>query len=589
MAALAASSIGWAQFAEFAAPGSESKLYFSSSLPLLGSGEPEQGRIFSVDASGVQPVADVAATPPSPYTTYYQLSRPELSRDGTILIYSGWRDCYGSIACESDYLEAAYQTTVLGLPGGAMTFNGGGRISGNGRYLLLFVPNAGRVPNAGPAPNVVDLQTGQSQTNYPITPDGLGRVIADDGTVVADESNVLFIVKGATVQSIPFPPGVYLQQAVIDAGAQTIVYVQSAYGASLGSIHAYSIAQQQDIALFTQADGSAPFVTADGTRAMFVSTASGSPQVWIVNTDGTGAHQVTSDAAGVLLAAMSDDGTTGWYLSGSGRVIQVNLSSGITQVMIDRTPGWTGSTPAVTPGTPWTLEGTGFSDSTFTAAGYPLPQSLGGVTVSIAGINAPIFSVAPTQIEVQVPWEILNGNPSGAQVSVTVNAAASTSPFVTGVTNQVSAYPGDGSFASDPTGVYTLAVHQDWSALVTHSSPARPGEVIHLYGFGFGPVDSQPADGVPASANPLSRTLAPITCSTLGADNVTGIPIPIPIPVLFSGLAPGLVGYYQLDVQLPSSNLRANTGIGCIAPGLDEGFFGYIPVKTDLRNIPRKD
>src|SRR5580698_11510684 len=97
-----AASIGWAQFAEFAVPGSGSKLYFSSSLPLQGSGEPPQGRIFSVDASGVQTVADVLATPPSPYlTNYYQLSRPELSRDGTILIYTGERDCFGTDNCES--------------------------------------------------------------------------------------------------------------------------------------------------------------------------------------------------------------------------------------------------------------------------------------------------------------------------------------------------------------------------------------------------------------------------------------------------------------------------------------------------------
>ncbi len=105
MAALAASSIGWAQFAEFAAPGDGSKLYFSSSLPLQGSGETGQGRIFSVDASGVQTVADVPATPPSPYfTSYYQLSRPELSRDGTVLIYTGRRNCIGSDSvCESNF------------------------------------------------------------------------------------------------------------------------------------------------------------------------------------------------------------------------------------------------------------------------------------------------------------------------------------------------------------------------------------------------------------------------------------------------------------------------------------------------------
>ncbi len=93
VAVLAASSVR-AQFAQFAAPGSGLKLYFSSPLPLQGSNEPAQGRIFNVDSNGVHTVADVTATPPTPYTSYYMLSRPELSRDGTILIYTAERGCY---------------------------------------------------------------------------------------------------------------------------------------------------------------------------------------------------------------------------------------------------------------------------------------------------------------------------------------------------------------------------------------------------------------------------------------------------------------------------------------------------------------
>ena len=53
-------------------------------------------------------------------------------------------------------------------------------------------------------------------------------------------------------------------------------------------------------------------------------------------------------------------------------------------------------------------------------------------------------------------------------------------------------------------------------------------------------------------ANPLARTVVPVTCWTWGADNISQVDI----PVLYSGLAPGLAGYYQLDIRLPGSNLR---------------------------------
>jgi hypothetical protein len=71
MMALAA-AIASGQFAEFATPGDGSKLYFSSSLPLQASNEKAQGRIFSVDATGVQTVADVpsALNPGFGYSTF---------------------------------------------------------------------------------------------------------------------------------------------------------------------------------------------------------------------------------------------------------------------------------------------------------------------------------------------------------------------------------------------------------------------------------------------------------------------------------------------------------------------------------------
>jgi uncharacterized protein (TIGR03437 family) len=569
----ATASIVNAQFAALSAPGNGAKLYFSSSVPLQGSNEPSQGRIFSADAGGVHTIADVPAIVGTQLSNYYALSGPELSRDGTVLIYAGRRDCYSDVACESpSSLQSMVQTTIKGSPGGVMTQLGAGRISGNGRYLLLSVTGVEA------SSTLVDLTTGQSQVQaLRMTPDGVGRVVADDGTSVFAQGT-LVVARGASLQTIFFDRG-YAQQGVIDSAARTVVYVQYDPLTLHRSLHAYSlglpIGLQQDLLLFTQGENTAPFVSADGARAMFISTASGSAQMWIINTDSTGAQQVTNEPTGVLSAAMSDDGTTGWYVAGSGLVKQVNFNSGVVQTRIGRTPNLLGGSSALSPGTAWTLIGSGFSDTSFAAPGYLLPPALGGVTVSIGGIPAPIFSVGPTQIVIQVPWELPAEQFTFPNTPVVIDTTTA-SPFAAAeLTTLDTPVKGFGVFIHDSADPYILAVHQDWSAVITATNPARPNEILHLYGFNFGPVSSHSADGMPAVASPLPSTITPIACSALGADNATKITI----PVLYSGLAPGTAGYYQLDVQLPGSGLAADTTISCTGSGQDSNFNGHVPVK----------
>src|SRR5262249_8513092 len=139
---------------------------------------------------------------------------------------------------------------------------------------------------------------------------------------------------------------------------------------------------------------------------------------------------------------------------------------------------------------------------------------------------------------------------------------------------------GFGTFLPDPQSPSAygdwdaLAIHEDWSAFIGSANPARPNEIVHLFGTGFGRVDPQPADGAPPPAHPLARTIIPVACQAFGADNT-----PLDIPVLYSGLAPGLVGVYQMDVRLPASNLRSSVQLACAGEGDNANFYGSFAVK----------
>ena len=150
-------------------------------------------------------------------------------------------------------------------------------------------------------------------------------------------------------------------------------------------------------------------------------------------------------------------------------------------------------------------------------------------------IATPLFAVASVdgqeQINLQVPYE-LTGQ-STTTVVVNNNGALSDPVEV----NVLPAHPG--IFTLDgPAGVILHAATFD---PVTTSNPAAPGEMVVVCATGLGPVAPAPLTGAPASASPLSLTSIPPVVTVGG----------IVAEVLFSGLAPGFVGLYQVNTAVP--------------------------------------
>jgi uncharacterized protein (TIGR03437 family) len=102
------------------------------------------------------------------------------------------------------------------------------------------------------------------------------------------------------------------------------------------------------------------------------------------------------------------------------------------------------------------------------------------------------------------------------------------------------------SFVEDPgifiyNGTYAVAVRYDDGSLVGPNNPAHPGDILTVYTTGLGPLSENLTDGYGAPSNPLAYTVDPFQMDVNGQQ----------VEVLFSGLAPGFVGLYQLNVRLP--------------------------------------
>jgi uncharacterized protein (TIGR03437 family) len=188
-----------------------------------------------------------------------------------------------------------------------------------------------------------------------------------------------------------------------------------------------------------------------------------------------------------------------------------------------------GNASAVAPGSLVSIYGSGFATSAAGASSFPLPPTLGGASVAINGVTAPILFASPTQLNVQIPFSTAAGT---ATIGVSVGGA---SIGTTSIPIQTSA---PGLFLL-PQG-FAAVLNQD-GVINSQSAPATAGSVIAAFLTGLGAVSPPVATGAAASGSHLSLVTADVT-ALIGNT---------PAQVQFAGLAPGFAGLYQVNVQVP--------------------------------------
>jgi uncharacterized protein (TIGR03437 family) len=170
-----------------------------------------------------------------------------------------------------------------------------------------------------------------------------------------------------------------------------------------------------------------------------------------------------------------------------------------------------------------------WADSDF-KSGPVLPTNLNGTSVKINGLDAPVYYVSPTQINVQAPAG-LNGN---VNVVVTHNGVNSNTVTASAVATAPGLFTYSLGGKTFPSALYngTYTIVGD-PALYGAALKAKAGDIIQLYATGLG---TSPAGNIIQSAITFS---SPVTV-TLGSTNVSVL-----------GTALVAVGEFQINIQIP--------------------------------------
>lgn len=522
-----------AQIQDLATTDDGAQLYFSSTLRQKGTDQYTSAKIFRyVDGrfelfrqeKTVSPFIGSGKTNPS------RLVSPDVSGDGQAVAYTGIASCIGGSACIGFVFNTSYLAGVE-VPAAAL-INGTLRISRDKRVALRFGGN-GFVPVAKNA--LIELASGAvtDLSRYDIVGDGR-QSLADNGVVLLTEKSALYLWRNGT--TVPTGINTIPLAARIDRNAGIIVYETGVSGAAQ-RLTSFNVVTGRETLL---AEGYVsptarfrPSLSSDGTLVLYLDAQDKDKpaQVFIQLTNGSGKRQLTQEPDGIVEAVMSGNGNIAYAVTSGGSLLRIDVASGgITQLL--------SSPPEIR-----NIVGSGAGSFSRVMGANLLDAEL-----RVGSLAPPVLARTQSEIDIQIPWETPTDSTSA------VVSASNKSAFE--------------SVFDIPAGAMAprfedVAVHQAFDALVTAQAPAKPGEIVHFYLTGLGVVTPPVATGQVTPATELHKTVSEPSCSFFGAAG------DVPASVLFTGLAPGLIGFYQMDVMVPAGIMRSDTSLSCVFPMRD--------------------
>ncbi|MFN0101206.1 MAG: cytochrome P460 family protein [Bryobacteraceae bacterium] len=193
------------------------------------------------------------------------------------------------------------------------------------------------------------------------------------------------------------------------------------------------------------------------------------------------------------------------------------------------------------PGSIATIFGENLSTTTALAESMPWATALGGVSVTFAGMPAAVLYVSPRQVNVQVPWSVLEFGQTTRMAPVVVTRGGLASMGM------------DVSIGRSSPAIFTSSGMGTGPAVAMNASdgtiaqpsrsgarPARIGSVIAIYATGQGPVSPTLPTGRPTLDVNRRNTILPEVL--IGGRQAQ---------VLYAGLAPNVPGINQINAVVP--------------------------------------
>lgn len=523
-----------AQFDDMVTTDDGGTVLFRSRWRLAGSDDTAQTKIFRWDEKGF---TLVVSAPDSAFVNPPYASGAFLTGDARVSGYVLYPGCSGS-ACGT--LKPTLVLNGAPVPA-ALTAFPPFQVSRDGRFMAAGA-------------TVVDRSTGAAQ----VAPGGIalgGRFgIGNNGGLLMLTLHQAFPLSNVDLTLSTRPGVVIVNSPVISAAVVSAAENRVVYEIGL-QLWSYDVAKGQATKLADFGPGPSlgasyfqPSLSNDGSRLMYRRFRSDT-NVWEAVVQDFDAA-TTTVVAQILPSAdnlvISGDGKSAWVHRLDGRLVRIEILSLLAAGVPGRHAWMAQQDGATVPGSFHHVYGGGFApDDT---SGPPSDLS-----VDLAGLPFPIMGASRRELDVQLPWEA----PISGQFLLRLRNPSS--PF-----ESLLMLPLDGpeptfertGFPSDS--VRSIKVlHQDFRGLVTSADPALPGEYVHAYMTGLGDVQPRPPTGSPtvglsyASLRPVCWLGSPFETKVFA-------------PVTFAGLAPGMIGIFQVDIQIPPDYSASVAALNCV-------------------------